>query len=95
MALGARQDQVLRLVMREGAALVAAGTALGFLGALLISRALAALTAELAQAFGAGTGDPLLLLGAPLLLGCLALLACYLPARKAARIDPLLALRQE
>jgi ABC-type antimicrobial peptide transport system permease subunit len=95
MALGARQAQVLRLVLREGAALVAVGTVLGFVGALVISRALAALTAQLADAFGAGTGDPLLLLGAPLLLAGLALLACYLPARRATQIDPLAALRQQ
>ena len=95
MALGARHGQVLRLVMQEGAALVAAGTVLGFAGALLISRALASMTAELARAFGAGTGDPLLLIGAPLLLGGLALLACYLPARRVTHIDPLAALRQE
>ena len=55
--------------MREGIALVAVGTVLGFAGAVLVSRALASMTAELARAFGASTGDPLLLVGAPLLLG--------------------------
>jgi macrolide transport system ATP-binding/permease protein len=95
MALGATTGQVLRLVMQEGAALVAAGTVLGFGGAILISRALSAMTAELARAFGASTGDPFLLIGAPLLLAGLAMLACYLPARKAMEIDPLRALRQE
>jgi putative ABC transport system permease protein len=95
MALGARSGQVLRLVLREGAALVAAGSVAGFVGAFFISRALSALTAELAQAFGATSRDPLLLIGAPLLLASLAMLACYLPARRATRIDPLAALRQE
>ncbi|MCD6032178.1 MAG: transporter related, partial [Thermomicrobiales bacterium] len=95
MALGASPGQVLRLVMREGIALVIVGTALGFTGAVLVSRALASMTAELARAFGASAGDPLLLVGAPLLLGALAILACYLPARRATRIDPLAALRQE
>jgi ABC-type antimicrobial peptide transport system permease subunit len=95
MALGATRAQVLRLVMREGAVLVAVGSALGFVGAMLVSRALASMTAELARAFGASTGDPLLLVGAPLLLGGLAILACYLPARRATTIDPLAALRQE
>ena len=95
MALGARKAQVLRLVMNEGAALVAVGTVLGFAGAFLISRALSSLTEQLAQAFGAGTGDPVLLIGAPLLLAGLTMLACYLPARRSAEVDPLVALRQE
>ena len=95
MALGASSGQTLRLVMREGAVLVLAGTGLGMAGAFAVSRALASLTADLARVFGASAGDPLLLAGAPLLLGSLAVLACYLPARKATRIDPLMALRQE
>ncbi len=95
MALGASQGQVLRLVMREGAALVAVGTVLGFAGAVPMARVLSAMTDELARAFGASTGDPVLLIGAPLLLASLAMLACYIPARKAAEIDPLAALRQE
>lgn len=95
MALGASQSQVLRLVMTEGVTLVAVGTVVGFAGAILISRGLSSMTAELARALGASTGDPLLLIGAPLLLAGLAMLACYLPARKATEIDPLSALRQE
>jgi ABC-type antimicrobial peptide transport system permease subunit len=95
MALGATRGQVLRLVMREGVVLVALGSALGFAGAVVVSRALASMTTELARAFGASTGDPLLVVGAPLLLGGLAILACYLPARRATTIDPLAALRQE
>jgi len=95
MALGASRNQVLRLVMKEGAALVAVGTVLGFAGAVLISRALASMTAEVARAIGASTSDPLLLIGAPLLLAGLAMLACYLPARRATEIDPLTSLRQE
>jgi predicted permease len=95
MALGASRRQVLRLVMREGTALVAVGSVLGFAGAAAMTRALSSMTAEMAKAFGASTGDPLLVVGAPLLLGSLAILACYLPARKATTIDPLAALRQE
>jgi predicted permease len=95
MALGARKGQVLGLVLREGAALVAAGTILGFLGAFLMVKLLSAFTAILVDAFRMGTNDPRLLFGAPLLLAGLALLACYVPARKAAKIDPLKALRQE
>lgn len=95
VALGATQGQIVRLVMHEGAALVAAGTLQGFVGAIAISRSLSALTSEFARVFESSIGDPLLLAGAPLLLAGLAMLACYVPARKATEIDPLKALRQE
>jgi predicted permease len=93
MALGARQGQMLRLVMKEGAALVTVGSALGFLGAWGIGRVLAALSPEMAETLHAR--QPWLLIGAPLLLGGLAMLACYFPARKSTSVDPLVALRQE
>ena len=95
MALGARKGQVLWLVLREGAALVSVGTFLGFLGAVALSKILSALTHVFVDALRVGTNDPRLLLGAPLLLAGLALLACYVPARRAAMIDPLRALREE
>jgi ABC-type antimicrobial peptide transport system permease subunit len=95
MALGARQAQVLRLVLREGVALVAAGTVLGLLGAFALAKVLSALTSTLVESMSAGTNDARLLLGAPLLLAALAMLACYLPARHATQIDPLEALRSE
>jgi predicted permease len=95
MALGARQAQVLRLVLREGITLVAIGTILGFLGAMAMSKALASLTDIFTQAFQMGTNDPRLVLGAPVLLAALAMLACYIPARRSAKIDPLKALREE
>jgi len=95
VALGATQGQIVRLVMQEGAALVAVGTVLGFVGAIAISRSLSSLTSEFARVFDSSIGDPLLLAGAPLLLAGLAMLACYVPARKATEIDPLKALRQE
>jgi len=94
MALGARQGQMLRLVMREGAALVTVGSALGFLGAWAFGKAVAALSPELAEALRAKQ-PMLLMIGAPLFLGALAMLACYFPARKSTAIDPLTALRQE
>jgi len=86
---------VLRLVLREGIALIAVGTVLGFAGAVLVSKALEAATSVLADALAMGTNDPRLLAGAPALLAVLALIACYLPARAAVRIDPLKALRTE
>jgi predicted permease len=95
MALGASKGQVLRLVLREGMALIGVGTVLGFVGAIALVKILSAMTNILVEAFRMGIGDLRLLAGAPLLLAALALLACYLPARRAARIDPLKALRQE
>ncbi len=95
MALGSSKGQVLRLVLREGMVLVAAGTVLGFLGAIAMSKGLSALTSIFGDAFKVGTNDPRLLIGAPLLLAGLAMLACYVPARRSAKIDPLKALREE
>ena len=95
MALGANKGQVLRLVLREGIALIGVGTVLGFAGAVLVAKALEAATSVLADALAMGTNDPRLLLGAPALLAALALVACYVPARAAVRIDPLKALRTE
>jgi predicted permease len=95
MALGARKAQVLRLVLREGAALVAVGSALGFLGAVALVKILSALTSIFGDAFNVATNDPRLIVGAPVLLAGLAMLACYLPARRSAQVDPLTALREE
>jgi len=95
MALGAPKTQVLGLVLREGLALIAAGTVIGFLGAFTVAKMVSAITKEFADVFQIGTNDPRLLLGAPLLLAGLALLACYIPALRATKIDPLAALRQD
>jgi macrolide transport system ATP-binding/permease protein len=95
MALGARKGQVLLLVLREGVALVIVGSVVGFLGAVAVARLLSTLTSAFADAFKVGTDDPRLLIGAPVLLVALALLACYIPARRATMIEPLKALRQE
>jgi predicted permease len=94
-ALGASRARVLRLVLREGAALVLAGTVLGFFGAIAMARILSALTDVFVQAFSVGTGDLRLLVGAPLLLAAVTMLACYLPARRSVQLDPLKALREE
>ncbi|HEX4004795.1 MAG TPA: ADOP family duplicated permease [Acidobacteriaceae bacterium] len=95
MALGARKSQVLQLVLREGMTLIAVGSLVGFLGAVALARGLSAVTSAFADAFQIGTTDPRLLVGAPLLLAAIALLACYIPARRAVLIDPLKALRQD
>jgi putative ABC transport system permease protein len=95
MALGASRAQVLRLVLREGTALVGIGTVLGFLGAIALAKILSALANMFVDALRFGTDDPRLLLGAPLLLAAVAMLACYVPARRSAQIDPMKALREE
>jgi predicted permease len=95
MALGARKAQVLRLVLGEGAVLVAVGTVLGFMGAVVVAKMLSSLTSIFADSFNVATNDPRLIAGAPLLLAGLAMLACYLPARRSTKIDPLKALREE
>ena len=95
MALGARGRQVQGLVMREGTALVVVGSICGFAGALALRRAFSHISEPLAKGFAQPTVDYSLLFGAPLLLAALAMLACYLPARRATRTDPVAALREE
>jgi predicted permease len=95
MALGASQPQVMRLVLREGFWLIVVGTVFGMLGAAAISRVLSSMLNQLATALQTSTGNLTLIAGAPLLLGALAMIACYIPARSSAKIDPLKALRQE
>ena len=95
LALGSSRGRVIRLVLEEAVVLVTVGAVLGFAGGFVLSRVLSATSAELARLFAAGAGDPVLLVGAPLLLGGLALAACYLPAHRAGHIDPLSSLREE
>jgi ABC-type antimicrobial peptide transport system permease subunit len=95
MALGAQRPHVLWLVLREGAGIVVAGTATGILLALGLTRALSGVVEALSETTRTSVSDPLLLVGAPALVAGLALVACYLPARRSTRIDPLLALRSE
>jgi putative ABC transport system permease protein len=89
LALGARPATVVRMIARQGAALVAVGIALGLAGALALARSLASLLYETAPAdFATYAAAAALLAGA-------ALLAAYLPARKAAAVDPTAALSAE
>jgi predicted permease len=92
MALGAQKGDVLRLVMKEGAILVLGGTLIGLALALAGIRALSAMFFTVASVQGY---DPVLLVGAPLLLAGLALAACYVPARKSMEIEPVATLRME
>jgi len=89
MALGAQSRDVLRLVLSKGAVLVVIGALLGGVGAYAVSRMLISLIPSLP------TNDPLVLPLAAVVLGVVALAACYIPARRATRVDPLKALRSE
>ena len=89
MALGAQPSQVLALVLRQGMLLALIGATAGILVALPVARQAAGLL------YGVSATDPLTYVGITLLLMAVALLACYLPARRATRIDPLVALRVE
>jgi predicted permease len=89
MALGAQVRDVLRLIVSQGMRMALIGIVLGLAGAFALTRALASLL------LGVGTTDFITFVGIPVLLIAVALLACYIPARRAARVDPLLALRHE
>jgi ABC-type antimicrobial peptide transport system permease subunit len=95
VALGAGSGDVLGLVMKEGAVVVALGTAAGLALAWAGMRALAAAMSVIARTAGKSDSDQALLVAAPLLLAAVALVACYLPARKSLRVDPVVTLRQE
>ncbi len=95
VALGARSVDVLGLVMKEGAVLVAVGTVIGILLGRAGTRVLSAIMSEVARTAGTSTSEPVLLVGAPLLLAGLAMVACFVPARQSMHIDPVVALRQE
>jgi predicted permease len=89
MALGARPPDVLRIVVRQGVGLSAVGAIIGILVALGATRYLASLL------YGVRPFDPPTFLAVALLLSLVALAACYIPARRASRVDPLVALRYE
>src|SRR6476646_8385528 len=88
MALGAQRSHVLALVIRQGMSLTVIGVVIGVAGAFAVTRLLANLL------FGVAPTDPLTFVAIPLLLLFVALVACYLPARRAARLDPTIALAQ-
>jgi putative ABC transport system permease protein len=89
MALGARGSDVLRLVLRQGAGILAGGLALGLGGALAVTRTISTLL------FGVQPTDPITFAAVAALLTLVALAAVIAPARRASRVDPLVALRYE
>ncbi len=92
MALGARVPDVLTMVLRQGLRFILMGLALGLSGGLILGRVLASMPQML---YGVSPIDPVTFLAVAFLLTTAALAACYLPARRAARIDPMVALRYE
>jgi putative ABC transport system permease protein len=89
MALGAEESGVLRHVLGQGLKLTVAGLAIGVVGAIAATRVIRAML------FGVGATDPVTYGVVVLALGAVALLACYVPARRASRVDPLVALRAD
>ncbi len=88
MALGAAESTVLRLILKQGMSLVLTGVLIGFAAALLLGRLLSRML------YGVSASDPISVAGAAVVLLAVALIACYLPARAASRLDPLVALRE-
>jgi putative ABC transport system permease protein len=89
MALGATRHQILMMILRGGMSSTIAGMMIGFVGALGINTLLSGLL------FDVGPEDPLAFLSVATVLGTVAVAACYLPARRAASLDPLATLRAE
>jgi putative ABC transport system permease protein len=89
MAMGAQRGDILRLVMRWGLALTLIGITIGTAGALFVTRLLTNFL------FGVKPSDAMTFIGAAMVLGIVALLACYIPARRATKLDPMAALRAE
>jgi putative ABC transport system permease protein len=89
MALGARQDDVLRMVIKQGLALAFAGVAIGIGAAIGVTRYLSSML------YGVNANDPLTMVAIAALPVLVAFAACYIPARRATRVDPMVALRYE
>ena len=89
IAVGASPRDILRLVLGQGIRMTLLGAAFGLVASLFVTRALSSLL------FGVSATDPVTFIAVPVVLALVAILACYLPARRAMRVDPIIALRYE
>jgi ABC-type antimicrobial peptide transport system permease subunit len=89
LALGAKMNDVLQLMLKTGLSLTLAGIAIGLAAAWALTRFMSSLL------FGVTSTDVWTFIGVPMLLGIVAMIACYIPARRATKVDPLVALRYE
>jgi ABC-type antimicrobial peptide transport system permease subunit len=89
MALGAQRRDVLWLILKEGAKFSFTGIGLGLGGAFVLTRLLAS------QLYGVGPMDPITFSGVAVVMAVVTMAACYIPARRAMRVDPMVALRYE
>jgi putative ABC transport system permease protein len=89
LALGARRQQISVMMLRQGMRLLVVGLAVGFAGAFALSRVIRSLLFEV------NAGDPKIYVAVSALLGCAAAVACWIPARRASRVDPMITLRAE
>jgi predicted permease len=89
LALGAQRRQISSMMVRQGMRLLAIGLVVGFIGAFILSHLIRSLL------FGVSVSDPTIYFAVSLLLGSAAMLACWIPARRAARVDPMITLRAE
>jgi ABC-type antimicrobial peptide transport system permease subunit len=89
LALEAKRGEIMRMILRQGLKMAIAGSAVGLVGALIVSRLMAGLL------YGVRPTDPATFVGVAILLIGIALLACYLPAPRAMRVNPMIALRYQ
>jgi putative ABC transport system permease protein len=89
IALGAQRRDVLYLIMKEGAKFSLAGIAVGLIGAFLVTRLMSS------ELYGVSPLDPITYIGVAVVMAAVTLLACYIPTRRATRVDPMVALRYE
>ena len=92
MALGAEKHRIFGMVIRQGLRLAFAGLAIGTVAALVLTRLLSSFSGLL---FGVGKNDPLTFIATSIVMISVAIFACYIPARRATKVDPTIALRYE